>query len=53
LGKYWRSSPLVFSFEGRCHGLAFLAEEHRHAEGLADLGVQRHLFALIPGQRTT
>jgi hypothetical protein len=22
-GKYWRSSPLVFSLLGRCHGLAF------------------------------
>src|SRR5680860_751661 len=22
LGKYWRSSPLVFSFDPRCHGLA-------------------------------
>jgi hypothetical protein len=21
LGKYWRSSPLVFSLEPRCHGL--------------------------------
>ena len=20
LGKYWRSRPLVFSFEPRCHG---------------------------------
>ena len=22
LGKYWRSSPFVFSFVPRCHGLA-------------------------------
>ena len=29
----------------------FLAEEHRHAQRLGDLGVQRHLAALVPGQR--
>ncbi len=31
LGRYWRSSPLVFSFEPRCH-----AQTSRHPLGVGE-----------------
>ena len=43
----------MFSLVGRCHGLALSQKEHRHPQRPGDLAVQRHLLALIPGQRAT
>ena len=51
LGKYWRSSPLVFSLLPRCHGLLRVAEVDRQPGLNAQLGVLGHLGALVPGQR--
>ena len=51
LGKYWRSSPLVFSFDGRCHGLAFSQKYTGMPSAAVISRVQRHLLALVPGQR--
>ena len=50
LGKYWRSSPLVFSLVPRCQALG-VTEEHLDADVDTELGVFGHFFALIPGQR--
>ena len=48
LGRYWRSSPMVFSFEPRCQGVR-VAEVDRDAGGDGEVGVVGHLHALIPG----
>jgi hypothetical protein len=53
-GKYWRSSPLVFSFVPRCHGLPWavgIAEVDLESGIDAQLGVLGHLLAAVPGQR--
>ena len=51
-GKYWRSSPLVFSLLPRCHGTLRVAEVDLHAGVDGELDVFGHLFALVPGDRT-
>jgi hypothetical protein len=51
LGKYWRSSPLVFSLVPRCQGLCGSQQVDRQAGIDAQLGVLGHLGALVPGQR--
>jgi len=51
LGKYWRSSPLVFSLVPRCQGLLRITEEHLDPGVDTELGVLSHFLALIPGQR--
>ena len=48
LGKYWRSSPLVFSLVPRCQGVA---EVHLQAAVDRQLRVLGHLGALIAGHR--
>jgi len=51
LGEVLAQQP-VGVFVGRSlPGRVRLAEEHRHAQHLGDLAVQRHFLALIPGQR--
>lgn len=50
LGKYWRSSPLVFSLVPRCHGLCGSGEVDPHVQGRADLLVQGEFAALVPGR---
>jgi hypothetical protein len=50
-GKYWRSSPLVFSLEPRCQGLRGVAEVDGDTGGHAEAGVGGHLLALVPGER--
>ena len=51
LGKYCRSSPLVFSLVPRCHGLC--AEVDLHARVDLQACVLSHLSSLIPSQRPT
>ena len=51
LGKYWRSSPLVFSLLPRCHGACGSQKKIAQSGGDRDLRVRAHLPALIPGQR--
>ncbi len=48
LGKYWRSSPLVFSLVPRCQG--DLGSQKNLDSGVdTELDVLGHFFALIPG----
>src|SRR6202021_510149 len=51
LGKYWRSSPLVFSLVPRCHGCK--DRRNRLARARLDLEARLlgHLSSLIPSQR--
>jgi len=51
LGKYSRSSPLVFSLVPRSHGEWGVGEEHVHGGREGEPGVGGHLAALVPGQR--
>ena len=51
-GRYWRSNPLVFSLEPRCHGER-IAEVDGHARGHRDVGVVGHLAALVPRHAAT
>ena len=53
LGKYWRSSPLVFSLEPRCHGACGSQKKIVDVGVDADLLPVAHLGALVPGQRAT
>jgi hypothetical protein len=50
LGKYWRSSPLVFSLVPRCQGLCGSPKVDRQAGLDPELGVLGQLGALVPGQ---
>ena len=49
LGMYWRSRPLVFSFDPRCHGTVGIAEIDLDPGGDGEGGVLVHLGALVPG----
>jgi len=51
LGKYWRSRPLLFSFDPRCQGEAGSGEEDGDPGDRREFVVAAHLAALIPGQR--
>ena len=48
LGRYWRSSPLVFSLS-RAARVVRVAEVDLYAGGDGELGVESHLDALVPG----
>src|SRR6266404_5157503 len=50
LGRYWRSSPLVFSQVPRQPGAVRIAEVHPDASVGAELTVARHLLSLIVRQ---
>ena len=50
LGMYWRSRPLMFSFDPRCQGLRGSQEVGLDAGVDAELGVAAHLSSLIPGE---
>ena len=50
-GKYWRSSPFVFSFDPALPRRFGVAEVDLDAGIDRELGVLGHLFALIPRQR--
>ena len=52
-GKYWRSSPLVFSLVPRCHGLCGSQKYTGRPVSIRSCGVLGHLRALIPGQRAS
>ena len=49
-GKYWRSSPLLFSLLLRCQGAVRIAEPDRDAGRHAEPGVLGHLLALDQGR---
>ena len=51
LGKYWRSRPLVFSLEPRCHGACGSQKKTSMPASTCDLLPVAHLGALVPGQR--
>jgi len=53
LGKYWRSSPLVFSLVPRCHGEWGSQKIHFDSGVDPDLLPVAHLGSLVPGQRAT
>ena len=48
-GRYWRSSPLVFSLHPRCHGPG-VTEVDLDTGLLGEPDVLGHLVALVPGQ---
>ena len=50
LGKYWRRSPLVFSFMPRCQGLWGSAKNTSRARVDLQLGVLGEFLAAVPGQ---
>ena len=52
LGEVLAQQPVGVLVARPLPGRVWLAEEHRHAERAGDLGVQRQLLALVPGQRT-